>query len=98
VLGRTAKWLGTVGLILVALSCKSLPQADGAVGEEVATTQAIPGADVVPLEWGRLVSVTVAPRALSFLWFQDDSGSVRIVKFDHSTKQLQQQATLIRRR
>ncbi len=97
-LRRTAKWLGTVGLILVALSCTSLPQAGGAVGEEVATTQALPGADVVPLEWGRLVSVTVTLRAPSLLWFQDDSGSVRIVSFDHSTRQLQPQATLIRRR
>ena len=95
---RAGRWLGTLGLMLMPLSCTALPGA-GTPGEggRVAV-QDLPGTDVVPLEWGALVAVTAMPEAsASALWFQDDAGTVRMVTFDHKTRKLWPKAQLLRR-
>lgn len=99
-LRKTATWLGTVGLLGGLLSCTALPQTGGPDREGAIDTQPLPSSDVVPLEWGPLVSVTEAPKMAtsSLLWFQDESGSVRIVGFNHATRELWPSARLIRRR
>jgi hypothetical protein len=95
---HATRWLGLVGLLLVPGACKPLekpgaPGQGGALPEE-----ALRSTDVVPLAWGKLVSVTYVPSVdASFLWFQDDSGAVRAVRFNNTTQRLWPQARLVRR-
>lgn len=94
---RATKWLGLASLVLAFLACRPLsPVVEG----NQAANEPLPSADMVPAEWGGLLAVTVAPQATnaSLLWFQDDSGNVRIVGFDHNRRQLWSQSGLIRRR
>jgi hypothetical protein len=92
------RWLGIVGLMLIVLSCAPLPETIIPEGDTVGTLD-LPSTGTVPLEWGSLVSVTVNPWGdLTLLWFQDDTGTIRSVAFDHSTQQFRPQAVLIRRR
>ena len=58
----------------------------------------VPAPDLVPLEWGTLVAVTPAFPPSSRLWFQDESGTIRFVNYDHETNQLAAQGRLLRRR
>ncbi len=96
-LRKTAKWLGALGLTLAALSCTSVQPEQGDPG--TVTTEALPGVDVVPLEWGDLAAVTRdQTTSISYLWFQNDSGAVRMVSFDHQRNRLWERAALIRRR
>ena len=95
---REGKWLGVLGLMLISLSCTALPET-GVPGGEVVGVQDLPSTDMVPLEWGSLVSVTPTEwRGNSILWFQDDSGTIRFVVFDPTANQLHPQASIIRRR
>ena len=95
---REGKWLGILGLMLIPLSCTPLPETIVPEGETVVILD-LPSTGAVPLEWGSLVSVTVAPwDGWSLLWLQDDSGTIRMVAFDHSAQQLRPEAVLIRRR
>jgi len=58
----------------------------------------LPSTDVVPAAWGKLISVTYVPAVdASLLWFQDDSGTVRTVRFNNSTQRLWPQARVVRR-
>ncbi len=86
-------------LLAAATACRELPQrtpiAEGAVEMEV-----LPTTNAVPSEWGTLTSVTAAPynnAAASLLWFQDDSGTVRVVGFDHGRLKLWPNVRVIRR-
>jgi hypothetical protein len=78
------------------LSCAKLPEPG--TGSTLAV-QELPSLTVVPVEWGTLVSTSPMPNArASALWFQDDSGTVRMVAVDHELAQLWPQALVIRRR
>lgn len=96
--GRIGKWVGTVGLLLLVLSCTAFPDTRASrEGAEVAILD-VPAPDLVPLEWGTLVAVTPGFPPSSRLWFQDESGTIRIVTYDHETDQLVAQGRLLRRR
>jgi len=88
-----------LGPVFLGISCTALPS-PGAPGEGgTITLQDLPSTDVVPLEWGALVSTSPVPGTnASALWFQDDSGTVRMVGFDHQTQRLWAQAGVLRRR
>ena len=95
---RTAVWLGLVGLLVLPLGCKPLPRAGASGQAGVLPEEALPSTDVVPLSWGKLVSVTYVPTVdASFLWFQDDAGNVRAVRFNNGTQRMWPQARLVRR-
>jgi hypothetical protein len=65
----------------------------------VVAAENLPSTDVVPAAWGPLVAATPLPGTTTTgLWFQDDSGTVRLVGFDHQTQQLWTQAGVLRRR
>ena len=93
---RATKWLGLVSLVLASLACRPLSPA---VEGNQAASQPLPSADMVPAEWGRLVAVSEAAQSpnASLLWFQDDSGNVRMVGFDRTRQQLLAQSVIIRR-
>ena len=96
---RVGKWLGILGLMLIPLSCTALPDARPPVEGEVVGVQDLASTGAVPLEWGSLVSVTQAGvGATARLWFQDDSGTVRMVAFSPLTMRIQPRATVISRR
>ena len=99
VLLRALKRLGILAAMLIPFACARLPQA-GPPGEGgTPAVEALPSTDLVPLGWGRLVSATPIPgHTASALWFQDDSGTVRLIGFDHQTQRLWERATVLRRR
>jgi hypothetical protein len=96
---RRIKWLGLLGLALAPLACQPLPSAAGAQGTPQLVLESLPAANVVPADWGRLVTVTngVPNGSFSLLWFQNDSGVVRIVGYDAIRRQLSDNARLIER-
>lgn len=96
---RTATWLGLVVLLLGPMACKRIDTA-GTPGQGGQLPEdALPSTDVVPLAWGKLISVTYVPTVdASFLWFQDDAGDVRAVRFNNSTQRMWPQARLVRRK
>ena len=86
------KYVFLLVLLVPIVSCTRLPE-----GGPLAVQQ-LPSTDSVPLEWGRLVAVS--PRTLgatSQLWFEDDSGQIRLVVYDEGTRQLSTHATIIPR-
>ena len=94
-LRRAAMLLGTLGVVLIPLSCAKLPEPGSA---DTLAVQELPSRDVVPAGWGVLVSASPIPNArASALWFQDDSGTVRMVTVDHELSKLWPQALVIRR-
>jgi hypothetical protein len=59
----------------------------------------MPYTDAIPADWGSLVSVTAdAQWTYSTMWFQDDSGSIRLVGFYNETRQLLDSMVVIHRR
>ena len=96
---RIGKWVGTVGLLLFVLSCTALPDS-GAPLEGGATLVDVPAPGLIPIEWGTLVAVTPEHSGIprSLLWLQDESGTIRMVGYDHLNGQLRPQAALLRRR
>jgi hypothetical protein len=99
-LARAAKWLAACLVVVAPLSCRSLPQARIQDGEGTLAWDTLPSANEVPLEWGELKAVTEAPGGtnVSLLWFQDDSGAVRVVGLEHVRNNLWTEARLVRRR
>ena len=97
-MSHATRWLGLVGLLVVPLACKPLDK-PGAAGQGGALSEdALPSTDAVPAAWGKLISVTYVPAVdASLLWFQDDSGTVRTVRFNNSTQRLWPQARVVRR-
>jgi hypothetical protein len=96
---RRARWFGLLGLALIPLGCKPIGTAStpGQGGE--LPFEALPSTDVVPREWGSLISATFSPiEDRTLLWFQDDSGNVRVLRYSARAERLGNNARLIRRR
>lgn len=51
----------------------------------------------IPSEYGTLKAVTVPSPGLSHLWFEDQNGTIRIVQFLHSKRQIHKSASVIPR-
>ncbi len=84
-------------LALTALACEQLPRAAARDGHD--HMELMPYTDAIPRDWGTLVSVTAdAQWTYSTLWFQDDSGHIRLVGFDNGNRQLLDSVAVIHRR
>ena len=94
-LRRISFRLGVVGILLIPLSCTPVP---GVGDGEAAAALDLPSSDEVPQEWGSLVAVSPGPGGISLMWFEDDSGAIRIVIYDFNRQRLWEQAVLVRRR
>lgn len=92
---RTSRLLWLV-LGLAPIACRPLPDAHPHLHGSPTPVQDLQVTDEVPAAWGRLVAVTEIPGS-STLFFQDDSGAVRLVVFDRARRQLLPHVAVIRR-
>jgi hypothetical protein len=92
-------WILVAALLLPAISCSRLPEKAVQQAPTVASEQ-LPALDSIPPEWGRLVSVTTNPAFPNWfqLWFEDETGTVRMAAFDFRTKQLDPSALIFARK
>ena len=91
-LRQTSKLIAVLMLILVPLACARLP---GPIeSDELAVA---PGVKPVPAAWGNLISVTDKGEFWYQLWFQDDQGAVRMVRYDRRNRSLLPEVELIPR-
>jgi hypothetical protein len=83
---------------ILALSCARLDRGAAAGEGAELEPQTLPSTDMVPLEWGNLVSVTSAATGdARLLWFQDEAGTIRVVAYKSLPPQLWPTARVIRR-
>ena len=84
-LSRLIICLFTLLLSLVPLSCTKIAESPTVEGGDI-TIGKLPYLDSIPVNWGRLVSVS---RLTDFnvyqLWFQDEDGTVRIAFYNLDT-------------
>lgn len=98
-LRQTGILLLVVVLLLPALSCTKLSDRPAPKGVVVGSEK-LPALDSIPPEWGKLVSATsnAAYPGWFQLWFEDESGTVRMVMFNLRTRQLDTNAMLLPRK
>jgi len=84
---KTGLWILVAVLLVPTFSCTRLPESPTQKGATVASVQP-PSSDSIPAEWGKLVSVTSNATYPGWfqLWFEDGTGTVRLVPFDLQTK------------
>lgn len=97
-IGKIVIRLFLAALLLSALSCARLPETPAASGAALSSEQ-LPAPDSIPAAWGRLVSVTSNPAFPGWfqLWFEDETGTVRMAAFNFKTKQLDMNAVVLPR-
>ena len=98
-LQRKTIWLLVVVFLLTILSCTRLEAPAPPQGVPL-STEKLPALTSIPLEWGKLVSVTTTPIYEGFfqLWFQDENGKVRMVPFDIQNNRLISDAVVVPRK
>jgi hypothetical protein len=86
---RTRKWLGVLGLALLALSCAKLPEPPTDTTKRLQNVQ-LPSPKAIPMEFGKLVSVTYSPfwDDVFELWFENEEGAVHLVLYDMRSQTL----------
>jgi hypothetical protein len=95
---KTRGFLALTALVLSAAACKELPGTADLEGS-LQQMEPMPYTDAIPAEWGRLISVTAdAAWTYSTMWFQDDSGTIRLVGFYNENRQLLDSVVVIDRR
>jgi len=96
---KTGIWFFVVVLLLPAFSCTRLPEKPAQEGAALSSEQ-LPAPDSIPLEWGKLVSVTSNPAFPGWfqLWFEDGTSTVRMVPFDLQAKHFGSDAMVLPRR
>ena len=80
---QTGKSIAVLMLILVPLACARLP---GPIESD--ELKVVPGVQPVPAAWGNLISVTDNGEFRFQLWFQDEQGTVRMVRYDRRNRSL----------
>jgi hypothetical protein len=85
-LGRTACALLLAVAVCSVLSCRKIETPTGAG----VPSQSLIGTTSIPAEWGQLISVgsEATHPGLVQLWFQDNSGTVRMVVYRLDTGEL----------
>ncbi len=95
--GRMPKYLVFLGLVAISVSCRRLDQEAPPGGAQV---EALADAVSVPSEWGNLIDVVQHPTLTqtTWLWFQDDDGTIRVLRYNTLTSRLSTEAIVIHRR
>lgn len=88
-----------VAFLFPIISCTRISEAPNQKTVQLGAEK-LPALDSIPLEWGKLVSVTTTPRYqdLYQLWFQDENGKIRVAGFDIKDSRLIPVATVIPRK
>ena len=99
-LHRKAICLLVAVLLFPIVSCTRLKDESPPKGMVLLGREKLPALDSVPLEWGKLVSVSATPIYPEYfqLWFQDENGKVRMVPFDMRNARLADQAVIVPRK
>jgi len=81
------------------ISCTRISEAPSQKAVQLGT-EILPALDSIPLEWGKLVSVTTTQKYRDFfqLWFQDENGKIRVAGFDIENRSLIPNVTVIPRK
>ena len=95
--GRLRKCLVFLGRLAISVCCRKLDQEAPPGGAPV---ESLADAVSVPSEWGDLIDVMQHPTRgqITWLWFQDDEGTIRVVGYNTLTTRLSTDATVIHRR
>jgi len=95
---KAGGYLLLTAVAVLGLACNELPGTNTATQPRL-EMEAMPYGDAIPAEWGNLISVTAdASWTYSTMWFQDDSGTIRLVGFYNDTHQLLDSLVVIERR
>lgn len=88
----------TVFTVVLCMSCTELPKQLEFEEGEIAMEPNIAPASI-PMEWGKLVSVTSQPDVMHVyqLWFQDEAGTIRIALYNRNRNMLLNDAMVIPR-
>ena len=76
---QRVKSIAVLLLVLVPMSCARLPDTGPTESDELIE---VAGLKPVPAAWGNLISVTDKGASSFQLWFQDDQGTIRMVRYD----------------
>jgi hypothetical protein len=96
---RMSVTLVALALAVSVAGCERLPRAAEPGGPGAVPAESLATTNVIPAAWGRLVSVTHPEWAsrTSLLWFEDDSGTVRIASYDHLSRRFRTWVSVVRR-
>ena len=99
-LHRKAICLLVVVFLFPIISCTRLKDESPPKGMVLLGREKLPALDSVPLEWGKLVSVSTTPifEGILQLWFQDENGKVRMVAIDIANRSLMPNAIVVPRK
>jgi hypothetical protein len=96
---QTGIWLLVVVFLLPALSCARLPEKPAQTGVMAGSEQLI-ALDSIPSAWGKLTSATSNPAFPGWfqLWFEDETGTVRMAAFNFQTRQFDSNVMVLPRK
>jgi hypothetical protein len=97
-IGKTGIWFLFAVLLVSGLSCARLSEKPAESGAVLSSEQ-LPAPDSIPAAWGKLVSATSNPAFPGWfqLWFEDETGTVRVAAFNFRTRQLDPNAVVFAR-
>ncbi len=82
-------------LLSLYLSCKRVapPPQVGGVIEQIE----LANPSIIPLEFGKLISISEPMPGTAHLWFQDDSSTIRMVQFSYGKQLISKDVWVINR-
>ncbi len=97
---RSWKHLMLLPVVVLSVSCERLPDSAAVVVEEpgMIPVEMLEDQQSVPTEWGKLVAVSTGTGPTTRLWFQDEEGTIRRVRFNNRTRRLERIVRVIQRR
>jgi len=81
-------------LIVFIFSCEKLPSPSKAFDLSV---DKLIDLDVIPLEYGKLISVTSAAPGIAHLWFEDENKTIRMVGVNYGEGVVSKDVRIINR-
>ncbi len=98
-LNRVTLCLIVTFFVFINLSCAKLAEENPAKVGEI-TVEELPYKDSIPASWGKLISVSRSPDVSRWvqLWFEDESGNIRMVAYNIVQNRMASQARLFLRK
>jgi len=98
-LNRVTLCLLVAFFVLINFSCTKLTEEKPVIEGEI-TVEELPYKDSIPANWGKLISVSSSPDVSRWvqLWFEDESGNIRMVAYNIIQNRMASQARVFRRK